>query len=118
MSAKHAGRDVLVAEQVNLEVAGWWIGHSNLRPSSYHCFLLIPAELPGVPAAANPAGEDPLVIAVIFISIVTIGILALMGFLKYRKHNNQLQFRRLQDLPMVSAHICWVCTLDCTNSDL
>ncbi|XP_054837170.1 uncharacterized protein LOC129330920 [Eublepharis macularius] len=55
--------------------------------------------LPSMPTD-GPVGEDPLVIAVIFIFIVTVGILALMGFLKYRQRNSRLQFRRLQDLPM------------------
>ncbi|XP_028589482.2 uncharacterized protein LOC114599084 [Podarcis muralis] len=56
-------------------------------------------DLPSIPEA-SPIGEDPLVIAVIFIFIVTVGILALMGFLRYRQRSGQLQFRRLQDLPM------------------
>ncbi|XP_053103272.1 mucin-5AC-like isoform X2 [Hemicordylus capensis] len=56
-------------------------------------------DMPSVPAA-SPAGEDPLVIAVIFTFVVTVGILALMGFLRYRQRSSRLQFRRLQDLPM------------------
>uniref|UniRef100_A0A8D0DYQ5 Uncharacterized protein n=1 Tax=Salvator merianae TaxID=96440 RepID=A0A8D0DYQ5_SALMN len=48
----------------------------------------------------NSVGEDPLVIAVIFVFIVTVGILALICFLRYRQRSGQLQFRRLQDLPM------------------
>ncbi|XP_061488762.1 mucin-5AC-like isoform X2 [Rhineura floridana] len=56
-------------------------------------------DLPSMPEV-NPVGEDPLVIAVIFIFVVTVGILALMGFLRYRQRNGRLQFRRLQDLPM------------------
>ncbi|XP_077190069.1 uncharacterized protein LOC143835774 [Paroedura picta] len=55
--------------------------------------------LPSIPTD-GPIGGDPLVIAVIFIFIVTVGILALMGFLRYRQRNSRLQFRRLQDLPM------------------
>ncbi|XP_015263771.1 PREDICTED: protein EGT2-like [Gekko japonicus] len=55
--------------------------------------------LPSIPTD-GPIGGDPLVIAVIFIFTVTVGILALMGFLRYRQRNNRLQFRRLQDLPM------------------
>lgn len=55
--------------------------------------------LPSIPTD-GPIGGDPLVIAVIFIFVVTVGILALMGFLRYRQRNNRLQFRRLQDLPM------------------
>ncbi|XP_044298014.1 facilitator of iron transport 1-like [Varanus komodoensis] len=56
-------------------------------------------DLPSMPET-KPISEDPLVIALIFIFIVTIGILALMGFLRYRRQSGQLQFRRLQDLPM------------------
>ncbi|XP_042318782.1 transcription initiation factor TFIID subunit 12-like isoform X2 [Sceloporus undulatus] len=56
-------------------------------------------DLPSVLEPA-PVGEDPLVIAVIFIFTVTVGIVALMGFLRYRQHSGRLQFRRLQDLPM------------------
>ncbi|KAL8178790.1 UNVERIFIED_CONTAM: hypothetical protein K2H54_056528 [Gekko kuhli] len=55
--------------------------------------------LPSIPTD-GPIGGDPLVIAVIFIFILTVGILALMGFLRYRQRSNRLQFRRLQDLPM------------------
>ncbi|XP_008107738.2 mucin-2 isoform X2 [Anolis carolinensis] len=44
--------------------------------------------------------EDPLMIAVIFIFTIIVGIVALMGFLRYRQHSGRLQFRRLQDLPM------------------
>ncbi|KAJ6659472.1 hypothetical protein lerEdw1_018706 [Lerista edwardsae] len=54
---------------------------------------------PSMPTASS-AGEDPLVIAVIFIFIMTVGILAFMGFLRYRQRSSRLQFRRLQDLPM------------------
>ncbi|XP_060087701.1 uncharacterized protein LOC132566557 [Heteronotia binoei] len=54
--------------------------------------------LPSIPTD-GPIG-DPLMIAVIFIFTATVGILALMGFLRYRQRNNQLHFRRLQDLPM------------------
>ncbi|KAH0618678.1 hypothetical protein JD844_018087 [Phrynosoma platyrhinos] len=56
-------------------------------------------DLPSV-LEPTPIGEDPLVIAVIFIFTVTVGIVALMGFLRYRQHSGRLQFRRLQDLPM------------------
>ncbi|XP_048351686.1 uncharacterized protein LOC125432310 isoform X2 [Sphaerodactylus townsendi] len=56
-------------------------------------------DLPSIPTD-RPIGEDPLVIAVIFIFIVTVGILALMGFLRYRQRTSWLHFRRLQDLPM------------------
>ncbi|XP_020638970.3 uncharacterized protein LOC110073758 [Pogona vitticeps] len=56
-------------------------------------------DLPSM-SEASAVGEDPLVIAVIFIFTVTVGILALMGFLRYRQHSSRLQFRRLQDLPM------------------
>ncbi|KAJ7332807.1 hypothetical protein JRQ81_014987 [Phrynocephalus forsythii] len=56
-------------------------------------------DLPSM-SEARAVGEDPLVIAVIFIFTVTVGILALMGFLRYRQHSSRLQFRRLQDLPM------------------
>ncbi|XP_062995909.1 mucin-2-like [Elgaria multicarinata webbii] len=56
-------------------------------------------DLPSIPEA-SPVGEDPLVVALIFIFIATAGILALMGFLRYRQRSGRPQFRRLQDLPM------------------
>ncbi|KAM6457459.1 uncharacterized protein PHA67_015425 [Liasis olivaceus] len=56
-------------------------------------------DLPSVPVA-SPIGKDPLVIAVIVIFVVTVGILTLLGFLRYRQRSSRLQFRRLQDLPM------------------
>lgn len=43
-----------------------------------------------------------MVITVISVFVVMVGILALVGFLRYRQHNNRMEFRRLQDLPMVS----------------
>ncbi|XP_060629378.2 uncharacterized protein [Anolis sagrei] len=49
---------------------------------------------------STPIREDPLMIAVIFIFTIIVGIVALMGFLRYRQHSGRLQFRRLQDLPM------------------
>ncbi|XP_039205540.1 putative protein TPRXL [Crotalus tigris] len=56
-------------------------------------------DLPSIPVA-NPIGKDPLMIALVVIFVVTVGILALLGFLRYRQHNSRLRFRRLQDLPM------------------
>lgn len=56
------------------------------------------AELPSSPAVR----ADPLVIAVISVFVVMVGILGLVGFLRYRQHNSRMEFRRLQDLPMVS----------------
>lgn len=43
-----------------------------------------------------------MVITVISVFIVMVGILGLVGFLRYRQHNSRMEFRRLQDLPMVS----------------
>ncbi|XP_063153896.1 uncharacterized protein LOC134493356 isoform X2 [Candoia aspera] len=56
-------------------------------------------DLHSIPVA-SPIGKDPLVIAVIAIFVVTVGILTLLGFLRYRQRSSRLQFRRLQDLPM------------------
>ncbi|XP_059709909.1 mucin-2-like isoform X2 [Haemorhous mexicanus] len=53
-----------------------------------------------LPSLAGKARADPLVITVISVFIVMVGILALVGFLRYRQHNNRMEFRRLQDLPM------------------
>ncbi|XP_070797189.1 uncharacterized protein [Pituophis catenifer annectens] len=55
--------------------------------------------LPSIPVV-SPIGKDPLVIAVVVIFVVTVGILTLLGFLRYRQRGNRLRFRRLQDLPM------------------
>jgi len=63
--------------------------------------LGILAELPSSPLA-DTTKADPLVITVISVFIVMVGILGLVGFLRYRQHNSRLEFRRLQDLPMVS----------------
>lgn len=60
------------------------------------------AELPSSPLA-DTTRADPLVIAVISVFIIMVGILGLVGFLRYRQHNNRMEFRRLQDLPMVSG---------------
>lgn len=60
------------------------------------------AELPSSPLA-DTTRADPLVIAVISVFIVMVGILGLVGFLRYRQHNSRMEFRRLQDLPMVSG---------------
>ncbi|XP_064003746.1 mucin-2-like isoform X2 [Pogoniulus pusillus] len=57
-------------------------------------------ELPSSPLA-DSTKADPLVITVISIFIVMVGILGLVGFLRYRQHNSRMEFRRLQDLPMV-----------------
>lgn len=51
-------------------------------------------------------GADPLVIGVISLFVVMVGILALVGFLRYRQRNSRMEFRRLQDLPMVSNRPC------------
>ncbi|XP_036244234.1 serine-rich adhesin for platelets-like [Molothrus ater] len=53
-----------------------------------------------LPSLAGKARADPLVITVISVFIVMVAILALVGFLRYRQHNNRTEFRRLQDLPM------------------
>lgn len=63
--------------------------------------LGILAELPSSPLA-DTTKTDPLVITVISVFIVMVGILGLVGFLRYRQHNSRMEFRRLQDLPMVS----------------
>ncbi|XP_013914090.1 PREDICTED: uncharacterized protein LOC106542789 isoform X1 [Thamnophis sirtalis] len=55
--------------------------------------------LPSRPVV-SPIGNDPLVIAVVVIFVVTVGILTFLGFLRYRQRSNRLRFRRLQDLPM------------------
>ncbi|PKK22605.1 flocculation protein FLO11, transcript variant X2 [Columba livia] len=57
-------------------------------------------ELPSSPSA-DTTRADPLVITVISVFIVMVGILGLVGFLRYRQHNSRMEFRRLQDLPMV-----------------
>lgn len=64
------------------------------------------AELPSSPAVR----ADPLVIAVISVFIIMVGILGLVGFLRYRQHNSSMEFRRLQDLPMVSNASALPCT--------
>ncbi|CAM5162884.1 unnamed protein product [Natator depressus] len=51
-------------------------------------------------AVAGAMGADPLVIGVISLFVVTVGILALVGFLRYRQRYSRMEFRRLQDLPM------------------
>ncbi|XP_032660422.2 uncharacterized protein LOC116838946 [Chelonoidis abingdonii] len=51
-------------------------------------------------AVAGRMGADPLVIGVISMFVVMVGILALVGFLRYRQRHSRMEFRRLQDLPM------------------
>ncbi|XP_074858698.1 uncharacterized protein LOC142017580 [Carettochelys insculpta] len=51
-------------------------------------------------AVAGPVRADPLVIGVVALFVVMVGILALVGFLRYRQQNSRMEFRRLQDLPM------------------
>ncbi|KAM7161455.1 uncharacterized protein RBU57_010138 [Macrochelys suwanniensis] len=51
-------------------------------------------------AVAGAMGADPLVIGVISMFVVMVGILAVVGFLRYRQRNSRMEFRRLQDLPM------------------
>ncbi|XP_038270799.1 leucine-rich repeat extensin-like protein 5 isoform X2 [Dermochelys coriacea] len=51
-------------------------------------------------AVAGAMGPDPLVIGVISMFVIMVGILALVGFLRYRQRNSRMEFRRLQDLPM------------------
>ncbi|XP_032074595.1 uncharacterized protein LOC116509536 isoform X3 [Thamnophis elegans] len=64
--------------------------------------ILQSKETQGLPSrpVVSPIGNDPLVIAVIVIFVVTVGILTFLGFLRYRQRSNRLRFRRLQDLPM------------------
>ncbi|XP_025942519.1 mucin-5AC-like isoform X2 [Apteryx rowi] len=68
--------------------------------ASFPWYLFL-AELPSSPLAETTRA-DPLVIAVISVFVVMVGILGLVGFLRYRQHNSRMEFRRLQDLPMVS----------------
>ncbi|XP_075791986.1 uncharacterized protein LOC102459215 [Pelodiscus sinensis] len=51
-------------------------------------------------AVASTMGADPLVIGVVSMFAVMVGILALVGLLRYRQRNSRVEFRRLQDLPM------------------
>ncbi|XP_069794908.1 uncharacterized protein [Narcine bancroftii] len=43
---------------------------------------------------------DPLVIGMITVFFIIVGIISLLGFLKYRQRINQPEFRRLHELPM------------------
>ncbi|XP_067846232.1 mucin-22-like [Heptranchias perlo] len=43
---------------------------------------------------------DPLVIGMITVFFIIIGIVSILGFLKYRQRINQPEFRRLHELPM------------------
>ncbi|XP_042191702.1 cell wall protein IFF6 [Callorhinchus milii] len=43
---------------------------------------------------------DPLVVGIITVFFVIIGVLSILGFLKYRQRVNQPEFRRLHELPM------------------
>ncbi|XP_043555031.1 mucin-3A-like [Chiloscyllium plagiosum] len=51
---------------------------------------------------SNPNGTrmDPLVIGLTTVFFIIIGIVSILGFLKYRQRNNQPEFRRLHELPM------------------
>ncbi|KAM4655213.1 uncharacterized protein AAGF69_010168 isoform 1-T1 [Amazona ochrocephala] len=72
---------------------------SALKVLLWPHFLGILAELPSSPSA-DTTKADPLVITVTSVFIVMVGILGLVGFLRYRQHNSRMEFRRLQDLPM------------------
>uniref|UniRef100_UPI00398F0CCC mucin-22-like isoform X1 n=2 Tax=Pristiophorus japonicus TaxID=55135 RepID=UPI00398F0CCC len=51
---------------------------------------------------SNPSRTkvDPLVIGMITVFFIIIGIVSILGFLKYRQRINQPEFRRLHELPM------------------
>ncbi|XP_038650083.1 mucin-22-like [Scyliorhinus canicula] len=51
-------------------------------------------------SSPNGTKVDPLVIGMITIFFIIIGIVSILGFLKYRQRNNQPEFRRLHELPM------------------
>ncbi|XP_029474795.1 uncharacterized protein LOC115100457 isoform X1 [Rhinatrema bivittatum] len=44
--------------------------------------------------------SEPLMVAVISVFVIVLGILALVGFLRYKQRHKQTEFHRLQDLPM------------------
>lgn len=48
---------------------------------------------------------DPLLAGLVSAFIITAVIITLLLFLKLRKRGNRPEFRRLQDLPMVSASV-------------
>lgn len=48
----------------------------------------------------NQSKVDPLVIGMITVFFIIIGIVSLLGYLKYRQRVNQPEFRRLHELPM------------------
>lgn len=48
---------------------------------------------------------DPLLAGLVIAFIVTAVIITLLLFLKLRRRDNRPEFRRLQDLPMVSAAV-------------
>ncbi|XP_072919044.1 uncharacterized protein [Hemitrygon akajei] len=50
--------------------------------------------------ASNLNKMDPLVIGMITVFFIIIGIVSLLGYLKYRQRINQPEFRRLHELPM------------------
>lgn len=90
------------------QIASWlyWAEPEDTRLFQPLKALLWPHSLGLLAELPNLAGKtraDPLVITVISVFIVMVGILGLVGFLRYRQHNNRMEFRRLQDLPMVSA---------------
>ncbi|XP_067893136.1 mucin-21-like [Heterodontus francisci] len=48
----------------------------------------------------NQTKMDPLVIGMITVFFIIIGIVSILGFMKYRQRVNQPEFRRLHELPM------------------
>ncbi|XP_041063917.1 mucin-5AC-like isoform X2 [Carcharodon carcharias] len=51
-------------------------------------------------SSPNGTKVDPLVIGMITVFFIIIGIVSILGFLKYRQRNSQPEFRRLHELPM------------------
>lgn len=55
----------------------------------------------------SKAYMDPLLVGLVSVFVVTAIIISLLIFLKFRRRNERPEFRRLQDLPMVSL-LCHV----------
>ncbi|XP_078417149.1 uncharacterized protein LOC144692324 isoform X2 [Cetorhinus maximus] len=80
------------------------INKANTLPSVQHSeenLTTTKKMVHGKPVSSpNGTKVDPLVIGMITVFFIIIGIVSILGFLKYRQRNSQPEFRRLHELPM------------------
>lgn len=88
---------------------GMW-GHNpgvvveySLLHASHSVLFVFPPHS-DIDMVTSPSPLDPLLAGLISIFIVSTALLSIILFLKFRQQSSHPEFRRLQDLPMVSLH--------------